>query len=126
MASIYVLANAFESCDALVELLSRVGHSVSCFTDKLSVLAGLRGPKPDLVLLDARVPHDAGFDVLSTLRATPRLARTPVVMYSADEDAATRSRAATAGANVYVAKGTGYDDLVRHLRPLLDNLPKSK
>jgi DNA-binding response OmpR family regulator len=123
MASIYILANAFESCDVLVELLSRIGHTVSCFTDKLSVLAGLRGRKPDLVLLDARVPQDAGFDVLSTLRTTPRLSRTPVVMYSAEDDPATRSRAKTAGADVYVAKGAGYDVLVRHLRPLLDNLP---
>ena len=123
MASIYVLANAFESCDALVDLLSRVGHTVSCFTDKLSALAGLRGPKPDLVLLDTRVPHDAGFDVLSAVRTTPRLSRTPVVMYSADDDPTARSRATTAGADVFIAKGAGYDALVQHLRPLLDTLP---
>jgi len=122
MASIYVLANAFESCDALVDVLSRVGHTVSCFTDKLSALAGLRGPKPDLVLLDTRTPHDAGFEVLGAVRATPRLARTPVIMYSIDDDPALRSRARTAGADVYIAKGPGFDSLVHGIQPLLDSL----
>lgn len=123
MASIYVLANAFESCDALVDVLARVGHTVSCFTDKLSALAGLRGPKPDLVLLDTLTPHDAGFEVLGAVRNTPRLARTPVIMYSIEDDPALRTRARTAGADVYVAKGQGFDDLVHRIQPLLDTLP---
>ena len=123
MASIYVLANAFDSCDALVEILSRVGHTVSCFTDKLSALAGLRGPKPDLVLLDAAIPQDAGFDLLTLVRGSPRLSRVPVVMYSDADDPAFRARAKTAGADVYIPKGPGYDDLVTRLKPLLDALP---
>ena len=123
MASIYVLANALDSCDALVELLSRVGHTVRCFTDKLSALAGLGGPRPDLVLLDAAIPHDAGFDLLTLVRGSPRLSRVPVVMYSQDEDPAVRARAKTAGADVYVAKGPGYDHLISRLQPLLDALP---
>jgi DNA-binding response OmpR family regulator len=122
MASIYVLANAFESCDALVDVLSGVGHNVSCFTDKLSALAGLRGPKPDLVLLDSLTPHDAGFEVLGAVRSTPRLARTPVIMYSVDDDPALRARARTAGADVYLAKGAGYDGLLHRIQPLLDSL----
>jgi DNA-binding response OmpR family regulator len=123
MASIYVLANAFESCDALVDVLSRVGHNVSCFTDKISALSGLRGPKPDLVLLDTLTPHDAGFEVLGAVRATPRLAHTPVIMYSVEDDPALRTRAHTAGADAYVARGQGFDDLVHRIQPLLDSLP---
>jgi two-component system, chemotaxis family, response regulator Rcp1 len=37
-------------------------------------------PRPHLILLDIRLPKRDGWEVLTTIRATPELARIPVVM----------------------------------------------
>lgn len=63
---------------------------------------------PDVVLLDVMMPDVDGFGVLTAIRSDPRIARTPVVMYSALSDEKTRNRAQEAGATDYLIKGTPF------------------
>ena len=52
---------------------------------------------PRLLILDCNMPHVSGLDVLAFVRADPRLAGVPVVIYSSDSYDA--SREATPGPN---------------------------
>jgi CheY-like chemotaxis protein len=61
------------------------------------------GP-PDLILLDLNLPKVTGFEVLEKVRATERLASTPIIILSTsirDEDVA---RGYRLGANTYIRK----------------------
>lgn len=75
-------------------------------------------PEADLVLLDLRMPGVQGFGSLAWLRAEhPGV---PVVMVSADEDAATIRRALDFGAAGFIPKSAGLDVLTEALGAVLD------
>jgi CheY-like chemotaxis protein len=64
-----------------------------------------RGPtRPDLVLLDIKMPRKDGFEVLAALRADPRTASLPVVMLTSSENGGDVARAKALGADDYVTK----------------------
>jgi DNA-binding response OmpR family regulator len=60
--------------------LSAHGFQVNTAADGTAALGILRSGKPDLVVLDLMMPNLSGVDVLRFIRATPRLAATPVVV----------------------------------------------
>ena len=68
---------------------------------------------PDLILLDLNMPKVDGFQVLSFVRATPRLCFIPVIILSSSRDQRDIRRAHELGANSYVCKSTDdFSDLV--------------
>ncbi len=83
---------------------------------------------PDLVLLDLHLPDLSGEEVLRTIRSTPAIADTTVVMCSADASRSQIQRLMTAGADGYLTKPIDLADLfeiVRRVRlgePLEDPL----
>ncbi|RKH07808.1 response regulator [Corallococcus sp. CA053C] len=60
--------------------------------------------KPCLVLLDLHLPGIGGRQVLSTLKADPRLRPIPVIIYSSSQDAEDVDGAYADGANSYLFK----------------------
>jgi CheY-like chemotaxis protein len=67
-------------------------------------IAALRGPLPRFVLLDFVLPDMDGLQVLRHLRADPRWAALPVVVFSSMQDARRRAEALAAGASDWVTK----------------------
>ena len=62
--------------------LVSAGYDVAVATDGESGLAAAAQRQPDLVLLDLMLPKIAGLDVLRKIRATPELAKVPVMVTS--------------------------------------------
>jgi two-component system KDP operon response regulator KdpE len=75
------------------------------------VEAGAR--RPDLILLDLGLPDLDGLDVLARLR---RWSSTPVIVLSARGDEVGKVRALDAGADDYLVKPFGSDELLARLR----------
>jgi|ERR1700733_8456954 len=65
---------------------------------------------PDMILLDLNMPKVDGFQVLSFVRASPRLCVIPVIVLSSSRDQRDVRRAHELGANSYIWKST--DDFV--------------
>lgn len=68
--------------------------------------------KPRLILLDIRLPDAEGFEVLKTLKSTPELAETPVVMMSAHSSPPTLQKAEVIGSHDYLVKPFKQDALL--------------
>ena len=64
--------------------------------------------KPDLVLLDIRLPGMSGLDVLRLIRSVPALRPTPVVMLSCSKDDGDVRRSIDEGANAYISKSSSF------------------
>lgn len=62
--------------------LAAAGFHVEVAHDGASGLQIAQQRPPDVVLLDLMLPNMSGFEVLSTLRTDPVLARTPVIVLS--------------------------------------------
>jgi len=73
------------------ECLSAHGFEVSALSSGqacLDTLADTSTPRPDLVVLDLLMPEMTGVEVLREMKGSPDLARLPVIMLSAHNDAA--------------------------------------
>jgi CheY-like chemotaxis protein/two-component sensor histidine kinase len=100
--------------DLMQRFLSREGYHV------IAAMGGKEGVNlakeqtPDVILLDIRMPHMNGWEVLSLLKSDPQLARIPVVIVTIEEDKALGS---ALGAVDYLLKPVDYDRLLTLLQP---------
>jgi DNA-binding response OmpR family regulator len=74
---------------------------------------------PALILLDVVVPYVNGFELLVALRRNPDWQHIPIIMVSADYYEPDIQRALTEGANAYVVKTPGLQDLLQAVRQIL-------
>ena len=81
-----------------------------------SGLALLDEVKPDLVLLDLRMPKMSGFDVLKQLRLYNNL---PVIVLTVESDELIEVKALECGADDFITKPFGNLELIAHIRSIL-------
>jgi DNA-binding NarL/FixJ family response regulator len=70
--------------------------------------------KPDLVLLDVRMPEGSGLDCLARIKLD--LPKTPVVMFSGYDNPTYVARAVALGAAGYISKGATRTELINAIR----------
>jgi predicted signal transduction protein with EAL and GGDEF domain len=95
------------------------GFAITEATSGDQALDLLRGPTPDLVVLDAQMPGRDGFDTCSALRRLPGLANVPVLMLTGLDDDASVARAYSAGATDFFVKSGPWSLLAERLNFLL-------
>jgi two-component system response regulator len=66
-------------------------------------------PKPNLVLLDLKLPGIDGFEVLRQIKSTPILKRLPVVILTSSKEEGDRALSYDRGANSYLVKPVSFD-----------------
>ncbi|MFM8639101.1 MAG: PP2C family protein-serine/threonine phosphatase [Planctomycetota bacterium] len=72
--------------------------------------------KPDVILQDLVMPDADGLELVSEYRKDPSLARTPLIVLSAKEEAATKADAFARGANDYLVKLPDPVELIARIR----------
>ncbi|MBI2964565.1 MAG: response regulator transcription factor [Deltaproteobacteria bacterium] len=77
-------------------------------------LAAVESARPEVVMLDIKMPEAAGLDVLRDLRRACPKAR--VIIFTMYENPAYVNAAIRAGASGYVLKSVGRDELLRAIR----------
>lgn len=80
-------------------------------------LAALPGARPDIVVLDVALPDGNGIDIARTIVA--RHPNVRIVMLSGYVDPMYVEEAMKAGAQAYVVKSAGIDELLRAIRAVL-------
>jgi DNA-binding response OmpR family regulator len=88
----------------LVVRLRKAGYQTAIAGDAGTALTAVQRESPDLILLDLGLPAGDGFVVLERLKKTDRLESIPVIVLSARDPEANRSRALQAGAHAYFHK----------------------
>jgi len=79
-------------------------HMIRAFTARAALESALI-TQPDMIVLDIGLPDGDGRDVLAKLKASPRTARIPVLVWSARENSDSDSRIALElGAEDYLEK----------------------
>jgi CheY-like chemotaxis protein len=97
-------------------VLQSAGFSATCVVDGAAAIAHLAERTPDLILLDASMPQLDAFELLRRVRANPRTAALPVILFSPTPDPAIRERALNAGAQECWSKeGFDYASLPQRL-----------
>src|SRR6516165_4185815 len=97
-------------------LLARSGHDVSEAADGRAGLRELYEGSPDLIILDVTMP---GLDGWATLERIRELTDVPVLMLTAHDAELERVRGLKGGADDYVVKPFGRQELVARVEALL-------
>jgi DNA-binding response OmpR family regulator len=76
--------------------------------------------KPDLILLDIRMPDINGFEVCKHLKSKSRLKNIPVIFLTAAEDFASKKQGFAIGADDYITKPVDFDNLLKRIEQILN------
>ena len=107
----------------LRDTLSIAGFDVIEATDGMSALTLMRTNQPQLAVIDINMPLMDGFELVERLRSTNNFI--PVLMLTAREDKSDIARGLKIGADDYVIKPFGIEELVLRIRAILRRSYKS-
>lgn len=107
-------------------ILSRITDALGKHYDMVTVNSGARAlkyldkNKPDLILLDIRMPIRDGFEILREIRAMEDRADIPVIMLTAMEDKQSVMKGIGMGVRDYVLKPFAPEDLLERVQRILE------
>jgi len=103
--------------DLLGDALKLAGFETIAATDAMNAQTLLRTVKPDLLIVDINMPLMDGFEFIERIRGNGD--STPALMLSARGDRADITRGLTLGADDYVTKPFGLEELVLRIKAIL-------
>jgi DNA-binding response OmpR family regulator len=116
MSRVLVIEDDADIATALGMLLRRSGHEVEHVKDGRAGLRAVHKLHPDLLILDIGLPGLDGWQVLERVRDISDL---PILMLTAHGQESDKVRGLRAGADDYITKPFGSNELVARLEALL-------
>lgn len=119
-ASIMMIDDEPVLMDVLEIFLEERGYqNFTKVEDSRLAMSVLEESPPDVLLLDLKMPHIDGLQILEMMRAVPSLERIPVIVLTSSTDAETKLRALDLGATDFLAKPVDSSELSLRLRNTL-------
>jgi two-component system, OmpR family, response regulator len=121
MRSILVVDDNAEIREMTRAILEGGGYRIATAASGREALAAARESFFDLVLLDIDMPVMDGWETLRLLKADEVLGMIPVVMFSVKKELSDKVQGMQEGAEGYITKPFGMDDLLARVRRVLDS-----
>ena len=120
MAHIMVVNDSVEFLQLMEELLTDEGYQVSIIESGAGTRAAAKRLRPDLLILDVRLPDMNGFEVLNLLQLDPDTASIPVLLCTAAaHDVQAQEPVLRQRGIPVLFKPFDLDDLLRTIRRIL-------
>lgn len=120
-ARIFVVDDEPTNLKLLDRMLRDAGYeSLVLLDDPRDVVTQYRVARPDLILLDIRMPHLDGYGVMAQLQALEDPLLPPIVILTAQDSKDSLLRALSEGARDFVGKPFDRNELLMRVRNLLD------
>ena len=95
------------------QMLMAAGHQAfPAFDGASALMAAMRTPAPDLIVLDLQMPAGDGTTTLTKLKQSAKSALIPVLIVSATTDASMQDRVRMLGAAAFLAKPINPDTFI--------------
>lgn len=95
--------------------LKGAGFEAKTFASGEELFTALKTSLPNVILLDVMLDGMDGFEILKTLKNTPRTAGVPVIMVSAKGEEISKVKGLDSGADDYIAKPFGVLELAARI-----------
>lgn len=118
---VLVVDDSIQSLGMLNEALDREGFAVLVALEGAQALTIARNATPDLVLLDALMPHLDGFETCRRLKEDRELGHIPVIFMTGLSDTESIVKGFAAGGVDYVTKPIRIDELLVRMKTHISN-----
>ncbi|PXA90526.1 hybrid sensor histidine kinase/response regulator [Nostoc sp. 3335mG] len=122
-ASILLVEDSDTQALQLRRMFERAGFRVDRTRDAESALATLNEARPDLLVVDYRLPGMNGDELVRIVRQTGTTRTLPVMMLTGDDASDIERQGLDSGANAYVPKRGGGELILSRIRSLLRQSP---
>lgn len=103
----------------VIAALRPQGYQITQATDGEEALEMAAKDKPDLIIMDMRLPKMSGWEATKKLREMPEFSDTPIIAVTAHAMKGDEEQALKAGCNAYLAKPINVRELRRVIGELL-------
>ena len=117
--SVLVVDDEYEIRQLLATMLTMRGYQSFMAQDGLDALEKIPQCQPDILILDVMMPRMDGLTLCRQLRETAETAALPIIMLSGKAHQEAIREGLQAGANRYLVKPTGLDELTRNINEVL-------
>lgn len=123
---VLIVDDAIESIHMLNDVLEESGFTVLVALEGNQALMIARNIRPDIILLDAIMPHMDGFETCRKLKQNPTVADVPVIFMTGLTDTGHIVAGLQAGGVDYMPKPINPEELIARMRVHLDNAHHAK
>jgi PAS domain S-box-containing protein len=117
---ILIVDDERESRTLLAEILMEEGYAIRVADSGPLALASLSSLRPELILLDVRMPELSGLETCRRIKENPETRNIPVIFLSASSDSMDKVEGFRAGAVDFIPKPFQRDELLARLRAHLE------
>ena len=117
--SVLVVDDEYDIRQLLSTMLTLLGYQSFVARDGLEALEKIPECNPDVLILDVMMPRMDGLTLCRKLRDTAETAELPIIMLSGKAHQEAIQEGLQAGANRYLVKPTGLDELARNIDEVL-------
>ena len=101
--------------------LKKSGYEILAASDGKEGFDIISSEKPDLVLLDLRLPNMDGVDICKQVKNDEVLRHIPIILFTATSDIEVADKAKEAGANDYMVKPFEPDELLEKISGIIQD-----
>lgn len=120
MSTVLVVDDAPSELELISTYLQEGGYTVISAYDAKEALTKAALHRPDVVVTDVVMPGMNGFELCRNLKKNPATEKLPVVLCTSKNQELDRLWGLKQGANVYVTKPFGREELIRAVKSLVD------
>jgi len=113
--NILIVDDLLENLQLLSNALLKLGYTVRSVTSGRMALKTVKVKRPDVILLDVKMPEMDGYQVCRTLKADAEFRQIPVIFISALDDVFDKVTAFELGAIDYITKPFQIEEVVARL-----------
>jgi two-component system response regulator FixJ len=116
---VYVLDDDSSFLKSMWRLLDSAGYKVEAFTDPIAFLEHAAMQRPEVAVIDIRMPEMNGLEVQTRLRTISSSTR--VIILTSKNDPLVRMLAMDAGASAFLIKGVENEELLAGIKVAADS-----
>lgn len=123
MAAILVIEDEVDVTEVIKRRLKDAGYLPLIANDPYSGLKLAHEEKPDLILLDLKLPTGGGLSVLKNLKTSSDTQDIPVIILTGSRSPEIREKTLKDGASAYIEKPYDPAELLKTIKDVLERTP---
>jgi PAS domain S-box-containing protein len=124
MAKILIAEDEKDIRELIVFSLNFAGFEVVAAVDGQEALEKALEAKPDLIMMDVRMPRMTGYEACAKMKQMDELKHIPVVILSAKGQESEIQTGLNVGAYEYILKPFAPDELIQRVKKIVESLPQ--